>query len=61
MRWCGVRSILTYTAPGDEHTALTDGPFHTEPVNGERLIDWVTRLIEGEPVEDVQCRECRGG
>jgi hypothetical protein len=25
------------------------------------LVDWVTRLIEGEPVDDVHCTECRGG
>jgi hypothetical protein len=53
-------NLLSYTAPGDEHTVLTDGPFYTETVSGETLVDWVTRLIEGKPVEDVRCQVCRG-
>jgi hypothetical protein len=24
------------------------------------LVDWVTKLIEGKPVDDVHCQECRG-
>jgi hypothetical protein len=54
-------NVHSYTAPGDEHVVLSDGPFYTETVNGEKLVDWVTRLIEGKPVEDVHCRKCRGG
>ena len=52
-------NLLSYTAPGDEHTVLGDGPFYTETVNGERLVDWVTGLIEGKPVDDVHCERCR--
>jgi hypothetical protein len=54
-------NVHRYTAAGDEHVVLSDGPFYTETVNGEKLVDWVTRLIEGKPVEDVHCRKCRGG
>jgi hypothetical protein len=54
-------NLLTYVAPSEEHVVLADGPFYTETVNGERLVDWVTRLIQGEPVEDVHCQECHGG
>jgi hypothetical protein len=54
-------SVHSYTAPGHEHTVLTDGPFYTETVNGERLVDWVSRLIERQPVDDVHCRNCRDG
>jgi hypothetical protein len=54
-------NLLSYIAPGDDHTALTEDQFYTETVNGERLVDWVTRLIEGKPVDDVHCRECSGG
>jgi hypothetical protein len=50
--------VLSYIAPGDEHVVLADGPFYTEQVNGQKLVDWVTRLIEGEPVDDVHCQEC---
>jgi hypothetical protein len=52
--------LLSYIAPGDEHTVLSDGPFYTETVNGEKLVDWVTRLIEGKPVDDVHCDKCHG-
>jgi hypothetical protein len=54
-------NLLSYIAPGDEHVVLGDGLFHTEEVNGETLVDWVTRLIEGEPVDDVHCTECTTG
>ena len=53
--------LLSYTAPGDEHTVLSDGPFYTETVNGEKLVDWVTRLVEGKAVDDVHCQKCRAG
>jgi hypothetical protein len=54
-------NLLSYVAPRDEHTMLSDRVFYTEEVNGERLVDWVTRLIEGEPVDDVHCMECTAG
>ena len=54
-------NLLSYVAPGDEHTALSDGTFYTEEVNGQPLVDWVTRLIEGEPVDDVHCIDCTAG
>jgi hypothetical protein len=54
-------NLLSYIAPGDEHTVLSDGPFYTERVNGQRFVDWVTRLIEGKPVDDVHCQQCRVG
>ena len=52
-------NVLSYIAAGDDHTALSDGPFYTEETNGETLVDWVTRLIEGEPVDDTRCQQCR--
>jgi hypothetical protein len=51
----------SYIAPGAEHTALSDESFYTEQVNGQRLVDWVTRVVEREPVDDVHCRKCRAG
>jgi Pectinacetylesterase len=54
-------NLLSYTAPGNAHTVLSDEPFYTEQVNGQRFIDWVTRLIERKPVADVHCRQCRVG
>ena len=52
-------NLLSYIAPGAEHTALSDESFYTEQVGSERLVDWVTRLIERKPVDDVHCRQCR--
>jgi hypothetical protein len=53
--------LLSYIAPGDDHGALLYDSFYTEEVNGEKLVDWVTRLIEHEPVDDVHCTECTSG
>jgi hypothetical protein len=52
-------NLLSYIAPGDGHTILTKDSFYNETVNGEKLADWVTRLIEHEPVDDVHWRTCR--
>jgi hypothetical protein len=49
------RKVYGYTAPGSAHTVLSDEPFYTEEVNGQRFVDWVTRLIERKPVDDVHC------
>jgi hypothetical protein len=54
-------NLLSYTAPGDEHTALTESQFYTEEVNGVSLLDWVTKLIRGEQVSDVHCEDCAAG
>jgi Pectinacetylesterase len=54
-------NVQSYIARGEEHVVFGDGPFYTETVNGEKLVDWVTRLIEGEPVYDVRCQNCRVG
>jgi hypothetical protein len=51
-------NLLSYIAPGDAHTVLTNDAFYTESVSGEPLVDWVSRLIAGEPVDDVHCDEC---
>lgn len=51
-------NLLSYIAPGDDHTVLTDGTFYTETVNGVQLVDWVERLINGENVADVHCSDC---
>jgi hypothetical protein len=51
-------NLLSYTAPGNEHTVLGDAEFYTEAVNGQPLLDWVTRVIERAPVNDVHCTDC---
>jgi Pectinacetylesterase len=54
-------NLYSYIAPGDDHGALQYESFYTETVNGLKLVDWVTRLIEGEPVDDVHCTQCSAG
>jgi Pectinacetylesterase len=50
--------LHSYTAPGDGHRILEWPNFYELEVNGEKLVDWVTRLIEGKPVDDVHCAKC---
>jgi hypothetical protein len=53
--------LHSYTAPGDGHGIFEWPKFYKLKVNGKRLVDWVDRLIEGKPVDDVHCRKCRVG
>jgi hypothetical protein len=39
-------NLLSYIESGDEHTVLRNGPFYTETIDGEKLVDWVTRLVK---------------
>jgi hypothetical protein len=51
----------SYTAAGDGHGIFEKQAFYEMEVNGEKMVDWVSRLIEGKPVADVHCRRCRAG
>jgi hypothetical protein len=53
--------LHSYTAPGDGHRLLEWPRFYELDVNGEKFVDWVGRLIEGNPVDDVHCKRCRVG
>ena len=53
--------LHSYTAPGNGHGIFEWPTFYKLKVNGEPLVDWVTRLIEGKPVADVHCTNCKGG
>ena len=53
--------LHSYTAPGDGHGILEWPRFYEVEVNGEKLVDWMTRLIEGNRVDDVHYRNCREG
>ncbi len=50
--------LWSYIAPGGGHTVLSGAGFYSETVNGTALVDWVTALVNGEPVEDVHCEVC---
>jgi Pectinacetylesterase len=48
----------SYTAPGDNHVIVQDSQFYDMVVDDVPLVDWVTALIGGEPMEDVHCEDC---
>ncbi len=49
----------SYTAAGRDHGVVGDGRFYRMQVTGIRLVDWVSALIGGEPLDDVHCVGCR--
>jgi len=54
-------TLHSYTAPGHGHGIFEWPRFYELEVNGEKLVDWVRKLIEGKPVDDVHCQKCRVG
>ena len=50
--------IATYVAPGTEHTIMAGNEVYEMEVEGVRLIDWITELIDGGVPADVHCVEC---
>ncbi|MGH3505187.1 MAG: hypothetical protein ACRDQA_30490 [Nocardioidaceae bacterium] len=49
--------LFSYIAAGDDHVVLQDEGFDTEAVNGVTLVDWVTKRLEGESVDQPdRCR-----
>jgi Pectinacetylesterase len=53
--------LNSYTAPGGGHGIFEWSRFYKLEVNGQRLVDWVTRLVAGDPVDDVHCTKCAAG
>ena len=51
-------TLWSYITPGSSHTVLHTDNFYTETVNDVLLVDWVTALVNGEPVDDVHCTVC---
>lgn len=52
--------LLSYIAPGTDHTVLSWPEFYTETVEGTSLATWVTDVIADRPVADVHCVNCQG-
>lgn len=51
--------VASYVAPGDLHTVVGADSFYTIEVEGVRLVDWLTKLIDDpEPPPDVHCVTC---
>jgi hypothetical protein len=52
------QKLFSYISPGSSHTVVGKDEFYTETVNGVALVDWVTSLVNGKPIEDVHCTTC---
>ncbi len=50
--------LASYVAPGTDHTIVGDDEFYEMEVEGIRLADWFSALIDGEAPPDVRCVEC---
>lgn len=50
--------IASYVAPGTDHTIMGDDLVYELEVDGVRLIDWITRLVQGDTPDDVRCTVC---
>ena len=48
----------SYTAPGTDHGILPLDRMYTLEVEGVAFLDWFTRLVGGEDVDDVTCVDC---
>ena len=53
------RRIDSYAASAEAISSAR--PSSAPEVNGEKLVDWLSRLIAGKPVDDVHCQKCRAG
>lgn len=55
--------LLSYLAPGDDHTILHKDTFYTKTVNDIRYVDWFRAVLNrtklnGKPVADNHCVDC---
>ena len=50
--------VLSDIAGGELHTILGRPEFYSYQVNGTSLRDWVAKLVNGETISDVHCRDC---
>jgi hypothetical protein len=51
-------AIASYVAPGDAHTIVLGDEFYDMEVEGVRLVDFLTTLVDGDVPDDVRCVVC---
>jgi hypothetical protein len=49
-------NLASYATPGDNHVALSKDRFYTEVVDDVPLREWISDLINGQPVADIPTR-----
>lgn len=52
--------LVTYVAPGTDHTILGSGAVYSQTVEGVPFVDWLAELVGGGVPDDVACVECGG-
>jgi len=50
--------VMSYLAPGEDHTILWLDEMYSLEVEGVAFVDWLTAVIAGEDVDDVICQDC---
>lgn len=48
----------SFTAGGDVHCITPSSSFYSYAIDGVKLVDWVTALINGEPMDSRHCTDC---
>jgi Pectinacetylesterase len=51
--------LASYVAPGTAHTIVAGDEFYDMEVDGVRLVDWFTAVLDGEGPPDVRCVDCQ--
>lgn len=51
--------VASYIAPGESHTIVMQDDFYDLEVEGVRLVDFLTALVNGDVPADVRCTVCR--
>ena len=54
----GGTPLAVFVAPGTEHTIIGGDEVYSTEVDGVRLIDWITELVDGGFPADVHCVDC---
>lgn len=54
-----VPTIHTFIVAGADHGLMRTDAFYEYEAAGTRLVDWIARLVAGEPVTSVRCEVCR--
>lgn len=51
--------LSVWVSDGTDHTILDRDDFYRAEIDGTRLTDWITKILDGEAVEDERCATCK--
>jgi hypothetical protein len=54
----GTTTFHDYIAPDHKHCIIPYDEFYTVEVNGKKLVDTVTDLVNDKPIDNVECTDC---